>query len=120
MLLNLLLLFYRNLPRAIAISCTLVTVVYVLTNVAFYTTLSVPEVLGSEAVAVVMTLILTRNPILCFIRIYISFDEMTRFHIFYFQSFATKMYGNFAFIVPIFVALSTFGGVNGILLTSSR
>jgi len=77
----------KNLPRAIAISCTLVTVVYVLTNVAFYTTLSVPEVLGSEAVAV---------------------------------SFATKMYGNFAFIVPIFVALSTFGGVNGILLTSSR
>ena len=43
----------RNLPRAIAISCTLVTFVYVMTNVAFYTTLSVPEVLGSEAVAVV-------------------------------------------------------------------
>jgi len=77
----------KNLPRAIGISCTLVTVVYVLTNIAFYTTLSVPEVLGSEAVAV---------------------------------SFATKMYGNFAFIIPIFVALSTFGGVNGILLTSSR
>lgn len=43
----------KNLPRAIAISCVLVTVVYVLTNIAFYTTLSVPEVLGSEAVAVV-------------------------------------------------------------------
>jgi len=43
----------RNLPRAIAISCTLVTVVYVLTNIAFYTTLSVDEVLGSKAVAVV-------------------------------------------------------------------
>jgi len=77
----------KNLPRAIAISCVLVTVVYVLTNVAFYTTLSVPEVLGSEAVAV---------------------------------TFAERLYGKFAFIIPVFVALSTFGGVNGILLTSSR
>lgn len=42
----------KNLPRAIAISCTLVTVVYVCTNVAFYTILSPMEVLGSEAVAV--------------------------------------------------------------------
>ena len=73
--------------RAIAISCTLVTVVYVLTNIAFYTTLSVPEVLGSEAVAV---------------------------------TFAERMFGYFAFLIPIFVAMSTFGGVNGILLTSSR
>jgi solute carrier family 7 L-type amino acid transporter-like protein len=77
----------KNLPRAIAISCILVTVVYVLTNVAFYTTLSVPEVLGSEAVAV---------------------------------TFAERVFGYFAFLVPIFVAMSTFGGVNGILLTSSR
>jgi len=77
----------RNLPRAIGISIILVTVVYAITNVAFYTTLSVPEVLGSEAVA---------------------------------YSFAARLYGNFAFFIPIFVALSTFGGVNGILLTSSR
>jgi len=77
----------KNLPRAIAISCILVTVVYVLTNIAFYTTLSVPEVLGSEAVAV---------------------------------TFAERLYGKFAFFIPVFVAMSTFGGVNGILLTSSR
>lgn len=42
----------KNLPRAIAISCTLVTIVYVLANVSFYTILSPDEVLGSSAVAV--------------------------------------------------------------------
>lgn len=42
----------KNLPRAIAISCTLVTIVYVMANVAFYTILSPEEVLGSAAVAV--------------------------------------------------------------------
>lgn len=49
-----------------------------MTNIAFYTTLSVPEVLGSEAVAV---------------------------------TFAERMYGPFAFLIPIFVAMSTFGGM---------
>merc|ERR1712142_1248250 len=77
----------RNLPRAIGISIILVIIVYAMTNIAFYTTLSVPEVLGSEAVA---------------------------------ATFAEIMYGPMAFMIPIFVAMSTFGGVNGILLTSSR
>merc|ERR1712128_275838 len=77
----------RNLPRSIGISIILVIIVYVLTNVAFYTTLSVPEVLGSEAVAV---------------------------------TFAETLYWPFAFLIPVFVAMSTFGGVNGILLPSSR
>lgn len=42
----------KNLPRAIGISCALVTIVYVLANVSFYTILSPEEVLGSSAVAV--------------------------------------------------------------------
>ncbi|KFM72858.1 Large neutral amino acids transporter small subunit 2, partial [Stegodyphus mimosarum] len=58
-----------------------------MTVVAFHTTLSVPEVLGAEAVAV---------------------------------TFADRLYGMMAWIVPVFVAMSTFGGVNGILFTSSR
>ena len=92
----------RDLPRAIVASCLLVTVFYVLANIAFYTTLNVPEVLGSEAVAVVSLL-------------HISIPLLQ-----YCQTFANRLYGPFAFLIPIAVALSTFGGVNGILLTSSR
>ncbi|XP_023327717.1 large neutral amino acids transporter small subunit 1 isoform X2 [Eurytemora carolleeae] len=77
----------RDLPRAIAISCVTCLVIYVLTIVAFHSTLSVNEVLGSEAVAV---------------------------------TFAGRLYGSMAWIIPIFVACSTFGAVNGTLLTSSR
>ena len=77
----------RDLPRAIAISCTLCMLIYLLTIIAFHTTLSVSEVLGSEAVAV---------------------------------TFASRLYGSAAWIIPIFVALSTFGAVNGNILTTSR
>lgn len=77
----------KNLPKAIMISCVLVTVVYTMTIAAFHTTLSVQDVLSSGAVAV---------------------------------TFADRLFGGWSIIVPVFVAMSTFGGVNGILLTSSR
>uniref|UniRef100_A0A672FSR0 Asc-type amino acid transporter 1-like n=1 Tax=Salarias fasciatus TaxID=181472 RepID=A0A672FSR0_SALFA len=77
----------RNLPRAIYISIPLVTFVYTLTNIAYFSSMSPEELLSSNAVAV---------------------------------TFGEKLLGVFSVIMPISVALSTFGGINGYLFTSSR
>ncbi|CAB1338764.1 unnamed protein product [Coregonus sp. 'balchen'] len=78
---------YRNLPRAIYISIPLVTLVYTLTNIAYFSSMTPEELLASNAVAV---------------------------------TFGEKLLGVFSWVMPISVALSTFGGINGYLFTSSR
>ncbi|KAL4642177.1 asc-type amino acid transporter 1 [Arapaima gigas] len=77
----------RNIPRAIYISIPLVTLVYTLTNIAYFSSMTPEELLASNAVAV---------------------------------TFGEKLLGVFSSIMPISVALSTFGGINGYLFTSSR
>ncbi|XP_036407048.1 cystine/glutamate transporter [Megalops cyprinoides] len=77
----------RTIPLAICISMAIVTLCYVLTNVAYYTVMSAEELLSSGAVAV---------------------------------TFAEKMFGNFSVAVPLFVALSCFGSMNGCLFAFSR
>ncbi|KAL4712931.1 hypothetical protein ACJJTC_012001 [Scirpophaga incertulas] len=78
---------YKNLPRAICISMPVVTLVYALTNVAFFAVLTNDEIHASEAVAV---------------------------------TFSEKILGVVAWIMPLFVAMCTFGSLNGAIYASSR
>ncbi|KAI0238479.1 Large neutral amino acids transporter small subunit 2 [Lamellibrachia satsuma] len=77
----------RDMPRAIYISIPIVTVIYVLANIAYFAVVSPAEVKVSNAVAVL---------------------------------FGERAFGVMSWIVPVFVSLSTFGGVNGLLFTSGR
>uniref|UniRef100_A0A3B4AFQ6 Cystine/glutamate transporter n=1 Tax=Periophthalmus magnuspinnatus TaxID=409849 RepID=A0A3B4AFQ6_9GOBI len=77
----------RTLPLAISISMAVVTSCYMLTNVAYFSVMSVDELLASDAVAV---------------------------------TFADRVYGGFSVAVPVFVALSCFGSMNGSLFALAR
>ncbi|CAK1550033.1 unnamed protein product [Leptosia nina] len=78
---------YRNLPKAICISMPVVTLVYALTNVAFFAVLTNDQIMASEAVAV---------------------------------TFSDQILGVFSWVMPLFVALCTFGSLNGAIYASSR
>lgn len=97
--------FSRNLPRAIWIALPIVTAVYVLANVAYFVVLSHDEIISSVAVAEV-----NQNQNIFFQLCNLKLP----------QTFGTKTFGRLSWVIPIFVALSCFGGVNGILFTSAR
>lgn len=77
----------KNIPRAIMISITSITLIYILTNVAYFAILSKDDILSSQAIAV-----LFGDKVLTFAR----------------------------WLMPLLVALSTMGGLNGSIFASSR
>ncbi|XP_031563576.1 b(0,+)-type amino acid transporter 1-like [Actinia tenebrosa] len=77
----------KDMPRAIVIGISLITVCYLLINVAYITVLGKSGILISPAVAV---------------------------------SVGNLYLGPVTWIVPLFVAASTFGAVNGMVLTNGR
>lgn len=77
----------RDIPLMVWISMSFVTVIYVLTNAAYFTVLTPQEVCQSDAVAL---------------------------------TFAGRTMGKAMWIIPISVALSAMGAVNGDFLSNSR
>ncbi|KAK7070760.1 Y+L amino acid transporter 2 [Halocaridina rubra] len=77
----------RNLPWAIAISVTTVTIIYALTNMAYFAVLTSEEIESSGAVAV---------------------------------TFGNRTLGAIAWIISLFVAISTFGAMHGKIIANSR
>lgn len=75
------------MPRAIIISITTITLVYIMANVAYFAVLSRSEMLESEAIAV---------------------------------TFGDKALSYAAWLMPLSVALSTMGGLNGSIFAASR
>ncbi|OAF67921.1 Solute carrier family 7 member 6 [Intoshia linei] len=77
----------RDLPRAITISCVFVVIIYLLTNISYFSVLDPVEFVNMNGIAI---------------------------------QFSTKILGKIGIVMAFFVAVSTFGGVNSQIITSSR
>jgi len=89
-----------NLPRAIIIGIPLVMISYLAVNVAYLTVLSPTELINSKAVAVV---ILKSWVKLRIIRLMILLS--------FIKDVGNQFLGPMAFIIPVSVVISTFGGI---------
>lgn len=75
------------MPRAIILSISGVTLIYIMANAAYFAVLTKEQILGSDAIAVI---------------------------------FGDKAFGYMKWLMPLIVAMSTVGGLNGSIFTASR
>ncbi|CAD5125927.1 DgyrCDS14108 [Dimorphilus gyrociliatus] len=99
----------KNLPKAIVIGLTMVTAIYILTNISYFSVLSADELLKSDAVAMVNTTSYT----------IIAFNKLMDFFL-HKKSFMEKLLPKAKLLISIAVACSVFGSLNGLILASSR
>ncbi|XP_078503535.1 b(0,+)-type amino acid transporter 1-like [Lissotriton helveticus] len=76
-----------NLPRALMIAVPLVTCLYIMVNISYFTVMSTGELLASGAVAV---------------------------------SWGSRVLGSWMWLMPLAVAMSTFGSINGGFFSGGR
>lgn len=100
---------YKNLPRAIYISLPLVTIIYVLANMAYCAVLNSQQMLASDAIAVVYNFLLNCPVLFSLIQFYSNF-----------QTFGNEVLSYGQWIIPVLVAISAFGGLSVHIMTSSR
>lgn len=101
----------KTMPKAIMLSIISIIFIYTLTNISYFAVLTRDEILNSSAIAVIFGERITET----FKTNYGDSNNLGAFHYFaLFLSSSTK------WIMPITVALSTIGGLNGGIFSQSR
>lgn len=116
----------KTMPKAIILSITSIIFIYTLTNIAYFAVLTRDEILNSSAIAVIFgervtetfqTILLSKTDSMEMTKGQLNPDDLHKQVFNYFALFLTN---STKWIMPITVALSTIGGLNGGIFAQSR
>ena len=107
----------RNLPLSVIIGIPLVTVCYLLVNISYLLVMSPAEMMISDAVAVVSILQLATCHSIFKLKLWL---QRVFKRLIIFQTFGSRTLGMFYWLMPLSVAVSTFGTANGTIFAAGR